>query len=94
MEKVIVPFDDEDTSTNIGVDRTTRRATVIGCVAANGTKMKPIVIISRKTLEKAFRYPVDYNDDNVIIVHQENGFNTALIFDYWADQIVFPAYFS
>lgn len=89
MEKVIVPLDVEDTSTNIGVDRTTRRATMIGCVAANGTKLKPIVIISRKTLEKALR-EAGYNDDNVIIVHQENGFNTALIFDYWADQILFP----
>lgn len=50
MEKVIVPFDVEDTSTKIGVDRTTRRATMIGCVAADGTKLKPMVIISRKTL--------------------------------------------
>lgn len=89
FEKVVVPFEVNDTSTNIGFDRSTRRATLIGCVAADGTKWKPIIIISRKTIEYTLK-EAGYYEDNAIIVHQENGFNTAIIFDYWAERVLFP----
>lgn len=41
-----------------------------------------MVIIFRKALENAPKES-GHNEENVIIVHQINGFNTALIFDYW-----------
>lgn len=88
MRKSCCTFD-IDTSTKIGVNRTTRRATLIGCVAADDTSLKPMIIISRKTLENALK-EAGYNEENVTIVHQENGFNTALIFDYWSEHILFP----
>ena len=88
MRKSCCTFD-IDTSTKIGVNRTTRRATLIGCVAADDTSLKPMIIISRKTLENALK-EAGYNEENVTIVHRENGFNAALIFDYWSERILFP----
>ena len=40
-EEVVVPIDVNETSTNIGVNKSTRRAILIGCVAVDGTKLKP-----------------------------------------------------
>ena len=53
-EKVVVPNEVEETSTNIGIDRASRRATLIGCVCADGSTLKPFIIITRKTKENNY----------------------------------------
>lgn len=49
---------------------------------------KCLKIITRKTLENAHK-EAGYNEENVTIVHKENGFNLVLIFDYWSEHILF-----
>lgn len=88
-EKVIVPCNVDCTSTNIGIDRAGRRSTLVGCVAADGSILKPFLIITRKTIEKAL-HEVGYTENVVEIVYQKSGFITAQIFDYWAERIFFP----
>ncbi len=88
-EKVIVPINVEETSTNVGVDRASRRATLIGCVCADGSALKPLIIITRKTKENALA-EMGYNPECVEIVYQANGFVTGPLFDYWAQTIFFP----
>ena len=88
-EKVIVPCNVDFTSTNICVDRAGRRSTLVGCVAADGSMLKPFLIITRKTIEKAL-HEVGYTANVVEIVYQKSGFITAQIFDYWDESIFFP----
>ena len=75
-EKVIVPINVEEISTNVGVDRASRRA------------LKPLFIITRKTKENALA-EMRYNPECVEIVYQANGFVTGPLFDYWAQTIFF-----
>lgn len=88
-EKVVVHIDVEETSTTIGVDRASRRATLVGCFCADGSSLKPFLIITLKTIERTLREK-GYGPKVVEIVYQCNGFITGPIFDYWAQKIFFP----
>ena len=66
-------MDVEETATNVGIDRASRRAMLIGCICADGSALKPFIIITRKTKEKALA-ELGYNSDNVELAYQTYGF--------------------
>ena len=86
---LIVPNECPDEELCYSVNRNMKRATMIGCIAADGTALKPFVISPNKTVEKELR-TLGYRDNNVIIVSQENGFVNSPAFAYWADFVLFP----
>jgi hypothetical protein len=50
--KVVVPWDFERNSTPVPVDRHVKRATFTACIAADGFRMRPFVIVDRRTMDK------------------------------------------
>lgn len=63
---------------------------MIGAISLDGTRLKPCVILTGKRSEK--QIIIDgYGDENVLVIHQENGFVNSESFAYWADTILFPS---
>ena len=49
--KVLVPSDFANSSIKIPKDRNSKRVSLVGCIAADGEALKPMLIIPRKTIE-------------------------------------------
>ena len=86
---LVIPCDSPESEMVFPVNRNMKRATLIGCISADGTALKPFVISPNKTVEIELRL-LGYRDDTVTIVSQSNGFINAATFSYWADTIFFP----
>ena len=85
---VILPVDAPNDFV-LSVDRTYKRTTMIGCISLDGTKLKPFVIVPNKRVEKTLLLE-GYNESNVIIYSQENGFINSELFYYWAEEVLVP----
>jgi hypothetical protein len=88
--KVIVPDSHPDDTIPVPVNRHSKRASMVACIAADGWRMKPFIILERKTIETDIVL-YGYGETNVSMVHQENAFMTATLFDRWSDEVFFPA---
>lgn len=86
---LVVPVTFIDKEGVYPVNRSSKRATMIGCISLNGTALKPCVITSNKTKERSLN-SMGYHDDNVLIISQESGFVNIEAFAYWADMVFFP----
>ena len=86
-ETVIVLFD-TPVDMVLGCKRSNKRATMIGAICMDGSKLKPLIIIPNKRIEKDSKLN-GYGENNVLIVTQECGFWNSNIFSYWADNILF-----
>jgi hypothetical protein len=89
IERVIVPASYEGETIRIPVDRAGDRATLVGAIAAGGERLKPIIIVPRKTIEKELRL-WGYDADQVTFVFQENGFINIPIFELWVRSVLIP----
>ena len=87
--KVLVPQWYEDSNIKIPVDRNSMRATIVGCIAADGTCMKPLVLLPRKTIDSDLIL-YGYNDNQALFVYQKNAFMTTKLFEKWAIDVFFP----
>lgn len=73
----------------LSVDRNYKRTSMIWCISLDGTKLKPLVVVENKRIEKA-QILEGYGENNVIIFCQENGFVNSEIFYFWAEEIFLP----
>ena len=87
-QHVFVPAETED-EVYYCADRSTKRATLIGCICMDGTALKPLIVSPNKTVSRQL-YINGYNESNCLIVSQEHGFINSEIFAFWADHIFFP----
>lgn len=87
--RVVVPIECTEEQVVVSVNRNSKRASMIGCIAADGTALKPMIVTPRKRIALNLKYH-GYTDDVCSIVHQESGFVNAAVFDYWATTILFP----
>jgi transposase len=88
-EKVLVPPTYEGDSMLIGVPRNGKRSTLLGAIAVSGVHLKPLVIISRKTVDKEL-FEQGFTPDQAIYACQDNGFITSELFDRWCEAVLFP----
>jgi hypothetical protein len=58
---------------------------MVACIAADGYHMKPFIILERKIIEPDILSD-GYGQFHVSMVHQENLFTTASLFDRWSDE--------
>ena len=63
---VIVPIEYEHSKINIPITRKERRATLLGAISCDGSRLKPLIIISRKTYESELILN-GYTEDQVLI---------------------------
>jgi hypothetical protein len=92
IEKVIVPVEFPDGRIPVPVNRHSTRSTLLGAITADGGRLKPLVIISRETVETE-RYENGLTPDRVMYAKQENAFITQELFAEWVAQVLFP-YFA
>ena len=86
---LVIPSDAPESEMVFPVNRNPKRATLIGCISADGTALKPFIVSPNKTIEKELRL-LGYREDVVTLVSQANGFINAATFAYWADTVLFP----
>lgn len=86
--RVIVPYSYTKCSINIPVRRKSKRSTLVHCICADGTYIKPLVIIPRKTLDNIILKRLCCN--NVMIKFQEKGFNNTELMKLWLTEIFLP----
>ena len=87
--KVFVPSDYESSSIKYPRNRASKRASLVGCIAADGSTLKPMIIIPRKTIEEELEL-YGYTRRNVCFAYQEHSFMTSKLFLKWANEIFFP----
>ena len=72
-------------SINYPFKRSNTHTTFIACITADGSYLKPLIVIKRKTIEaRVFRVPIF---DKLYIAANESGFITTEIFDDWVNKI-------
>jgi hypothetical protein len=89
-QKVIVPSDFRGNATPLPVDRHSKRSTLTACIAADGSLLRPFVIVDRVTIERDVLC-MAYDQSTVCIVSQANAFMTHRPFELWAETVFFPA---
>jgi hypothetical protein len=87
--RVLVPDTFVGSFIHIPVDRNSKRSTLVGAIAADGTALKPMVVVDRVTMETDLTL-VGYDSEKVDMVTQPNAFINALLFERWAEEIFFP----
>jgi hypothetical protein len=87
---VVLPIDYPHPSDPVSVNRLTMRSTLSSCIAAEGYRMKPFVIVDRATVGARAGLH-GYDRSNVFLAPQENGFMTTRLFELWAKEVFCPA---
>jgi hypothetical protein len=87
--KVLVPADYPNPSVEVPFDRHSKRSTLTACIAADGFRMKPFLVVDRVTAEAELAY-FGYNRENAFIASQVNAYMTQGLFDLWGSQVFFP----
>ena len=85
---VIVPFSCTDATIKVPVRRKCKRSTLVHCICAYGTAMKPLLIIPRKTLDSILLKRLTCN--NVNINFQEKGYANTNLIKKWLEEIFLP----
>jgi hypothetical protein len=78
--RVVVPLSDEGDSIYVPYDCSSKQASLLVCIAADGTFVKPMVIVPRLTVEQEV-YEIGYTPDLVMLEYQENEFISTQLFD-------------
>jgi hypothetical protein len=81
--KVVVPDTYDGNQIEIPVSRESKRSTVLGAIAADGTCLRPLVIVPRKSIEQEL-YQMGYTQNRIMYGSNESGFITTELFDQWA----------
>ena len=87
--KVIVNSNYNSDKIEIPVNRDSKRASLLHCIAADGSYTPPCIILSRKTIETEV-FDAGLTPEKVLLLHQTNGFMTNSCFDLWFYQKFIP----
>jgi hypothetical protein len=79
---VIVPNFYKGEKIEMPIDRSTKRCSLLGCICADGSTLKPLMIVARKTSEIEL-YEIGYTPDRVTLKFQESGFMNTSLFEQW-----------
>jgi hypothetical protein len=86
---VVVPESHPDDQTEIPFQRKSKRATLTACIAADGSSLKPLVIMSTGSIAEDIE-EAGFTRDKVVFIFQNHGFMTKRIFQFWCQEIFFP----
>jgi hypothetical protein len=89
IENVIVPKEHRADTIELPKNRSQRRSTMVAAITADGGTLKPMLIVSRKTIETEI-YETGYTPNEFIFVIQENGFIDSDLFLRWATDVLVP----
>jgi hypothetical protein len=87
--RVIAPIAYPEAWIAVPYDRHSKGSTFVACIAADGARMNPFVIVPRVTTEKELKY-YGYDKSNAVLTFQTNAFMTTALFELWATTVFFP----
>ena len=73
----------------VGITRAEKRATLIACASADGSAVKPLVVLQRQTIE-AELLTRGYTADKVVLARSAKGFVTTELFLQWCEHVFLP----
>ncbi|OHT03716.1 hypothetical protein TRFO_06542 [Tritrichomonas foetus] len=76
VRRVVVSSNFTGNEINIHVRRNSKRSTMLAGVSANGSMLKPLVIVERSTIEKKL-LDAGYTAERLIVDHSNTGFITT-----------------
>jgi hypothetical protein len=79
---VIVPATYHQSEIACPIDRATKRSSLLLCLAADGTYLKPLLILPRKTIEPEV-LEQGISESMCKKVYQEHGFISTTLFEQW-----------
>ena len=74
---------------NYGIDRNEKRVTLLGAICASGQTLKPLIIISRKSVDQEL-FELGFTPENVDYAYSETGYMTNEIFFQWIIKTLIP----
>jgi hypothetical protein len=86
QKTVYVPAHHEGADIPVPVARCGKRITLVACIGLDGSYLKPMVIIPRKTVDPDLA-PTGLTEEKVDIVHQPKGYINTQLFDQWFKEI-------
>ena len=85
---MIVTEKDKGKELSYTVTRQNNHETFLACISADGSYLKPLIVIKRKTLDvRICRIPIM---DKIIIGSSESGFINSNLFDRWVENALIP----
>lgn len=85
----IVPTTYEHNSVPVPVTRAEKRATMIGAICADGTALRPMIILQRETVEAELLLR-GYTTEKVYLARSDTGFVNSKLFLDWGRTTFFP----
>jgi hypothetical protein len=85
-----VPSWHEESSVRYPVSRIGKRVTLIGCICADGSHLRPCLIIPRQTFDEHRLAQGGYSSDKVEIYTQKKGYIDRDIFEDWVKDTLVP----
>ena len=85
----LVPANYEFDSVPVPISRAEKRATLLAGISADGTTLKPMLILQRDTLEAELILR-GYTVNQIHFARSENGYMTTHLFNEWARHSFFP----
>jgi hypothetical protein len=86
---VLVPTAHKGDHVDIPINRQSKRATLTACIAADGSALKPFVILPRETIDEDI-YRAGYTPDKVVFYHHMHAFMTKKLFELWMTTVFIP----
>lgn len=87
--KVVVPVAYESEEIEVPVSRESKRATLLGAIAASGAYLRPLVIVPRLSVDTEL-FELGFTEDMVMYGSNESGFITTALFNKWIDAVLIP----
>jgi hypothetical protein len=87
--RVLVPDSYADDRILVPVDRHSKRSTLVGCISADGSVMRAMIIVDRVTMEADLDL-YGYDEEKILVASQTNAFMTTVLFQKWAEEVFFP----
>jgi hypothetical protein len=88
-QTVVVPSSYTANNIGIPVDRPMKRGSLLICISADGTALKPLLIIRRKTIEKEF-FKEGIHENPARLISQQYGFITSIRFNECCREVFVP----
>jgi hypothetical protein len=90
VQHVIIPACYQSDEIPILVDRVAQRNSLLVYIVADGTYLRPLLIIPHKTIESVL-IEQGINSELATMVHQEHGFILTVLFENWCPEVFVTA---
>jgi hypothetical protein len=89
VSQVIVPFEYDELTIGVPVNRSSQRRSMCVCIAADGSTMRHFIIIERQTSDEEMRL-MGYTEDKIHLSFHQTAFMTKILWGERSRTVFFP----